>query len=262
MKRYWPLLVIVAILAAVIGVSQYAESTKQRCEEAARQTKAATVAKGDDGKASNNTENPCKPPAWARYFTWPEGVGAWAVILTLFVIAWQSIETAKAAKATEKSVVLAAEAAAQSLKEMQLEQRAWVGVTAASLVEFAPNKLVTANLTIKNMGKTFAVNATLFQRILSVMGRQPLTQFPETSEGEPGITLLPGAEFIAQVMGTKPLLSVEQFNAIQAGNAFIYMYGTIRYKDVMGYSHRTQFSFVYSPIVRSFQAYQGHNDAD
>jgi hypothetical protein len=145
---------------------------------------------------------------------------------------------------------------------MQLEQRAWVGVTAASLVEFSPNKLVRANLTIKNMGKTFALKATLFQRILTVMGRQPLAQFPETSEGEPGITLLPGAEFIAQVMGTKPLLTLEQFNAIQAGNALIYMYGTIRYKDVMGYSHRTQFSFVYSPIVQSFQAYQGHNEAD
>jgi hypothetical protein len=103
-KRYWPLLFIVLILATVIGVSQYAETTKQHCEESARQTEAATVAKGDDGKASNNAEDACKPPVWARYVAWPEGVGAWAVILTLLVIGWQSIETRAAAKATEDSV--------------------------------------------------------------------------------------------------------------------------------------------------------------
>lgn len=35
---------------------------------------------------------------------WPEGITAWAVILTLFAIAWQSAETARAARATETAV--------------------------------------------------------------------------------------------------------------------------------------------------------------
>jgi len=104
MKRYWPLLVIVAILAAVIGVSQYAESAKEHCEESTRQVKATSVAKGNDGNASDDAEDACKPPVWARYCTWPEGVGAWAVILTLFAIAWQSIETRAAAQATQSQV--------------------------------------------------------------------------------------------------------------------------------------------------------------
>lgn len=106
MKKYWPLLAIALVIAAVVGVSHYAEKSRQHCEESARQAKAAAVAKGDDGKSSDNTENACKSPVWARYFTWPEGVGALAVILTLFVVAWQSIETRAAAKATEASVEL------------------------------------------------------------------------------------------------------------------------------------------------------------
>ncbi len=93
MKRYWPLLVIVAILVAVVGMSQYAESANQHCKKSAREVKAASVAKGDDNKASEDAEDACKSPVWARYFTWPEGVGAWAVILTLLAIAWQSVET-------------------------------------------------------------------------------------------------------------------------------------------------------------------------
>jgi hypothetical protein len=70
----------------------------QHCEERASEVKSAAVAKGDDSEAGNNADDACKPPVWARYFAWPEGVGAWAVILTLFIIAWQSIETRDAAK--------------------------------------------------------------------------------------------------------------------------------------------------------------------
>jgi hypothetical protein len=58
--RYWPLLALALLLAAIIGMSLYAD---------------------------------CAKPVWAKFVAWPEGVGAWAVILTMFVIAWQSMET-------------------------------------------------------------------------------------------------------------------------------------------------------------------------
>jgi len=262
MRKYWPLLAIALVLAAIIGMSQYADSAKQRHEESVRQAKIAAVAKGYDSKASNNAEDTYKSPVWAKFVTWPEGVGAWAVILTLFVIAWQSAETRAAANATEKSVVLAADAAAQSSKEMQLEQRAWVGVAAGEMEVFAPNQRVRANLRIKNTGKSFALHATLFQRILSIWGQEPLRQFPETPSAEVGITLLPGAEFIAQVEGGNTPLNQVEFDAIKTGKAFIYMYATIRYQDVLGSHHRTEFSLIFNPALKSFQAYQGHNEAD
>lgn len=150
MKRYWPLLIIVAILVAVIGVSQYAESAKQHCEESARKTKAAAVTKDDDAKASNNAEDACKPPEWARYVTWPEGVGAWAVILTLFVIAWQSIETAKAAKATED----AAQATRDSVLLQERAMQQWIEATnwKADILQLIPGAggLLSIRLDIVN----------------------------------------------------------------------------------------------------------------
>jgi hypothetical protein len=97
--KYWQLFAIALVLIAIVGLSQYAEFSKQRYDERAKQTKATAVAKGEDGEAKDNAPQPYKPPVWAKYVTFPEGVGAWAVILTLFVIAWQSIETRDAARA-------------------------------------------------------------------------------------------------------------------------------------------------------------------
>lgn len=106
MKKYWPLLALAVMLSAIVGVSQYAESAKHHYEESAKQAKAAAVAKSDDGKAHDDADNPYESPVWAKYVTLPEGVGAWAVILTLFVIAWQSIETREAASAARGSIRL------------------------------------------------------------------------------------------------------------------------------------------------------------
>jgi uncharacterized protein (UPF0333 family) len=129
MKNYWPLLLIAVLLAAIVGMSQYAESSKENCEDSAGKVKAAEVAKGDDSKASNNAEDACKPPIWARYFTWPEGVGAWAVIITIFVIAWQSVETRTAAQATRDSVEI-----------QEVEFRQWVDI-ADWEIDTSPPKL-------------------------------------------------------------------------------------------------------------------------
>jgi hypothetical protein len=103
MKKYWPLLLIVVVLVGIVGMSQYADSAKHRYEESARQAKAAAVAKGGDGKADNYAEDAYKPPVWAKYVTFPEGIGAWAIILTLLAIAWQSIETRAAAITTAQN---------------------------------------------------------------------------------------------------------------------------------------------------------------
>ena len=124
MLRYWPLFFIALIVATVVGVSQYYENAKQRCEDSARQTEAATVAKNGDKETSKNAENACRPHGWARYFTWPEGVGAWAVILTLLAIAWQSIATERAAESGKRS----ADAALLNAQAVINSERAWLTV--------------------------------------------------------------------------------------------------------------------------------------
>jgi hypothetical protein len=58
------------------------------------------------------------PPWWHVFFTWPEGITALLITLTLGAIVWQAMETRKAAVATMKYV---------KLQEGQLRQ--WVNTT-------------------------------------------------------------------------------------------------------------------------------------
>ncbi len=43
-------------------------------------------------------------PWWHELFAWPEGITAWALILTLFMITWQSAATASAASAANRGI--------------------------------------------------------------------------------------------------------------------------------------------------------------
>lgn len=80
-------------------MSQYAVSAENRYENRTGQIERPSITKNDPAEAYNNAQQPYKPPIWAKYVTFPEGVGAWAVILTLLTIAWQSIETRASVKA-------------------------------------------------------------------------------------------------------------------------------------------------------------------
>lgn len=146
LRRYWPLLVIVAILAAIVCVSQYADSAKNRAEERAANTKAAAVAEGKNCEATHDAQQPYKPPVWAKYVAWPESVGAWAVILTLLTIAWQSIETRRSAEAAEKAYRLAENTAKRQL-------RAYLSVSSARLFLY-PDGSVEPRVVIANSGQT------------------------------------------------------------------------------------------------------------
>ena len=117
--RSWLLLLIVGILFAIICMSQYADSAKNRYEEGAKHTKDASVTKGDDKKADNDTEKTYQPPVWAKFVTWPESVGAWAVILTVLAIVWQSVETRRAADAAVQGNVDARAANEITLTEVR-----------------------------------------------------------------------------------------------------------------------------------------------
>jgi hypothetical protein len=62
--------------------------------------------------------------SWIETFAWPNGVTAWALLLTLMVIAWQSTEARDAAKATR-------DAAQATLKQANIQaagMRQWLDV--------------------------------------------------------------------------------------------------------------------------------------
>jgi hypothetical protein len=102
LKNYWPLVVFFLILFGIVSMSQYAEHSKSSYEKSHTQVKSASIAENKDGKPSDHANEAYKPPVWAKYVTFPEGLGAWAVVLTLFAVVWQSIETRKAAEASDR----------------------------------------------------------------------------------------------------------------------------------------------------------------
>jgi hypothetical protein len=105
MFRYWPLLLLFTLIVAVLCMSRYAENRKAGNQEDAQISGPQTpISPSDADKSPQKTNKPKHPPSWIDTFTWPEGVTAWALFLTLFVIAWQSIETHAAAEATAAGV--------------------------------------------------------------------------------------------------------------------------------------------------------------
>lgn len=154
------------------------------------------------------------------------------------------------------------DATTASTTAFRLDQRAWVGVTAATITitNFRVGQQVRAQIWVRNTGKTFALHLTIYQKLISL--KTPITKFPEDQSNDAGITLLPGADYAAQVGGGPIPLPVEELQAIKNGREFVYMYGSIGYRDIFGLPHRTQFSMIYNPNTDNFDAYEGHNEAD
>jgi hypothetical protein len=104
--RFFFMLKCLAILGAVIlGFTIYVACQNQR-------TASQTPNKGTNPPVASvspsvhnehpqgNTENAeGNLPSWYGLFAWPNGTTAWAIILTLVAISWQSNETKKAAQA-------------------------------------------------------------------------------------------------------------------------------------------------------------------
>jgi hypothetical protein len=224
MLKYWPLLLIMGILAAIVCMSQYADSAKHRHEESARQTKAASVAKGDDCKATNDTKDAYEPPIWAKYVTWPEGVGAWAVILTLLAIAWQSAETHAAA-----------EAALVNAKAFINSERPWISLS-IDRVGYGHFKI-----TAVNVGRTPANLISISGEVVPVRNTEQLPNLP-TYEREKELRILPRLfspdhpRIIDEAFTDALPDSVKQ--DIASGNIRLFYIGSVVYSHVLSGKER------------------------
>ncbi len=102
---YTPLLLLVALIGVVLVISRFEENSKYHQVQTIVPNAAKSPVSADQaGQKTAQAEQPVPPPNWSHTFTWPEGVTAWAVIFTLLVIAWQSVETRRAAEASLSSL--------------------------------------------------------------------------------------------------------------------------------------------------------------
>src|ERR1035441_5611771 len=90
----------VAAFVVIFGLTVFVSSQNQRiAEQDARQTAPIANRSVAPNAQGNQAQEAPKypernPPFWFRFFTWPEGVTVWAIILTLIVIAEQTQQTA------------------------------------------------------------------------------------------------------------------------------------------------------------------------
>jgi hypothetical protein len=174
--KYWPMVLLVTLIGAVLYMSRYAENRKAEHQENAQVGGPnAVIPPNGNGQSTQNANKPHQYPNWIDTFTWPEGATTWALFLTLIVIAWQSTETRDAAKAAllqvgfmerqtkilEDSVAAAKDSAKAAKDQIQLvmeKERARVEVApldfdAVELTE--PNKIM---IEFTNIGPTSAFN--------------------------------------------------------------------------------------------------------
>jgi hypothetical protein len=166
-------------------------------------------------------------PWWYELFTWPEGITTWAIIGTGFVIAWQSNETRKAARATEDG----AKASLLSAQALVNAERARMGFDVKEMGR-------SFHIDGKNVGKTAALITYAHGFSVELPTQEKLPPVPsyvndsdDSSEwiGPEGIfDLLTGPDrygFIADLSDTKLCERIRDKKSV------LWVFGCIRYFD-------------------------------
>jgi hypothetical protein len=108
MLKYLAIFAVV-IIASVFVSTQNENYAKDAAQESTQIRNPVSPRDTNEEQPQANTSQAKRnPPSWylvaAPYFAWPNGVGAWAVFLTLFAIVEQTRETGKAAEAALRQI--------------------------------------------------------------------------------------------------------------------------------------------------------------
>ena len=143
LKSFVAGIVVIVGLAVFIAVKDE-RAAQKIAQHTAYLNKGAASAVTDENHPQENVEN-WDSIGWSGFFRWPNGTAAWAIILTLLAVAWQSIETQKSAKA-----------AARGIELQEGSQRAWVVIRSGMEDGYtpSPHEEPRFSWTIKNYGKT------------------------------------------------------------------------------------------------------------
>jgi hypothetical protein len=120
MLRSLAILAVLLLGTTIYVTIQDQHATEQTPQQTAQQPNSPTTFSKSDKQSQDNTQKPSRNlPSWHRLFTWPDGMTAWAILLTLWAVAWQSNETRKAAQAA----LTTANAAKTQIKVMRTQAR-------------------------------------------------------------------------------------------------------------------------------------------
>jgi hypothetical protein len=204
--------------------------------EAAREKRCASSFPLDSEKqdtCKHERDSPGNYLPWGYILVaWPEGVAAWAIILTLVVIGWQSNETRNAAIAAAKGVDATITA-----------ERSWIIGTLTNVPKWVPeaNRLEYLFLmpVFKNYGRTPGRITRITAKVhyLAVEESETLPQEPNY-EAEPCYTFRFDGEIVlpsdAAVQPLKVQLVSLTFRNVIDRKLLLYIYWQVDYRDVFG----------------------------
>jgi hypothetical protein len=255
MRKYLAIVGLIVFWLAVpviLGLAVYINCQDIRyAQDVAQKTvalhKSAAPANADEKYSPENVPAPeRKAPSWCGwydFFRWPNGTTAWAIILTLIVIAEQTRQTRKAA-----------EAAARGIEIQERGQRAWLIIRSA-MKDYEPStadKQLRFYWSIKNCGRLPAQILTTQCKYELIDGG--LLYPPEKSRPDDPLPIDMGGYLIAPKETQKyytmlwtndtvviPPLSGENINKIREGSLHLRVYGYVKYIDGLGAERESRF---------------------
>ena len=253
--KYWPLALLFVLIVTVLCMSRYAENRKAENQEYAQScSPKAPISPPDADKGTKPTNKPKYSPSWVDTFAWPEGVTAWALFLTLLVIAWQSVETHAAAEATAAGVESAKQQAGLIREQMDTQihrERARLNLEVQPIKiedsRFDDGLNLISCIELTNTGHSNAfikfgavrfVLAGSVQHSLSQASPDDFTPFSNTIEPSKEPVYCP-------VRSDDIPLRIKDFSQDLAdGNRCIYLYGFVEY-ETLGIRWHRDFGYVW-----------------
>lgn len=159
LREFWHwILLAIAVLgtAHIVAYKQHNAAAKYQAHRA--RYSASLVGSTEQQKACLEEKDDANSelPWWAVLYTWPEGFTTWAIIGTGFVIAWQSSETRKAAKATEAQAEISREALVSQFRPKIAVRRVRLDPPATKYFDRRMDGIWKLELTLHNIGGTTA----------------------------------------------------------------------------------------------------------
>ena len=238
-----------AVVAVVLGLAFYVSTQyKQHSENSAGQSKEppakALYAHANQQPESNVDQSQWNPPRWYRLFSWPDGIQAWGLFITLSVIAEQARLMGRQDKTVRDK-----ERARISFVFPPAEGTDFDNARRLDF-EGKPHLVPNMSLAIFNDGSTHAFN---------VKGEFRIT-IEEPRERKAFTNGLPFnlPQVIRNIPPESPMtvklwdyVLVEDVRSVVDGEKAFFLTGEISYEDVFGMRHSTPFRFRWETYLKS-----------
>jgi hypothetical protein len=178
-------------------------------------------------------------------------VERWCVVIGLCVLIWQSTELRRTNNLAESAT--------------RIENRAWVGAISATPPQIEIGKAPQMGVVITNTGSTPALDvAARLTMAPGYNGTPPDFVHVGSSNGATSVVLQPGMTMTFPV-SSGIFVTPEQhamLTGVATKTAVYYMFGTIRYRDVFGADHSTDFCFFLQRDLKTVSGCPFYNSAN